>query len=104
VPDTRKLEAEIARWDELLAAGESGEYELARALIQKGLALFDLERWDEVVACSDEVLKRFGGSLDPDVRAEVVAALFNKAVAFERTGPPEDIPSGCSEGCSCSAG
>ena len=73
--------------DELLRRfGESDDPELrvqvARALVNKGVALGSLDRNEAAVETYDELLRRFGESDDPELRVQVASALFNKGVAL----------------------
>ena len=73
---------------------ESDELDLqehvARALVNEGSALGELEQLENVVTVSDELIKRFGQSDELALQKQVVKAMVNKGVALGRLEQPEN--------------
>ena len=81
----------LAALGELLArfgdAREPGLREqVARALVNKAVALGQMGDSTAAVAVCDDVLARFGDAQEPALREQVAMALVNKAVALGQTG------------------
>ena len=64
--------------------------EIARALVNKGVALGSLGRGEDAIAVYDEVISRFGDAEELPLREQVARALMNKGVALESLGRGED--------------
>ncbi len=58
--------------------------EAAQTILNEGVALVALERYDSAVAAFDRLLERFGFSDDPSFRQLVAAALFNKGTSLSK--------------------
>jgi len=95
VADLDELDAEVAKWEKAFAADESAAEELAYALADKIGKLMLLERYEQAVACSDELLVHFDDTADPEVRAHpsdvksrqlVAEALRRKAFVLHELG------------------
>ena len=54
----------------------------ATALENKAVALLGLNRLEDALAVSDEVVRRFGGSEGPEIPDSVALALVNKGAAL----------------------
>jgi tetratricopeptide (TPR) repeat protein len=63
---------------------------VAKALINKGLALGKLERTEESVAVYDEVVRRFGSATELSLRNQVARALANKGSALGKLERQEE--------------
>ena len=86
--------AQAGELDELARRfGESDDPELrlrvAKALLNKGVALGRLDQPQAAVEAFDELARRFGESDDPELRLRVAKALFNKGVALGRLDQPQ---------------
>jgi signal transduction histidine kinase len=84
-----RSEAEVAVDDDLVARfGEASELELrvevARALLNQGVALDQLGRSDEALPVYDDLVARFGGASEFELRVEVARALLHKGAAFDK--------------------
>ena len=64
--------------------------EVARGLVNKGLALGELNRSEEAIAVYDEIFERFGGSDQLELLKQVARALFNKGVALGELNRSEE--------------
>ena len=63
---------------------------VAKALVNKGVALHTLQRPDDAVAACDEVMDRFGTSEMPILQEAVARALVNKGFAFNALQRQDD--------------
>src|SRR5271157_1090133 len=84
-------EAQIRAYDLVLRlvrgdAGASPRFRgyIAKALVNKGAALAELNRSEEAIQTYEEMLRRFAGTNEPSLRQHVAAGLYNKAVALGR--------------------
>ncbi len=62
---------------------------VALALVNKGVALGQLDRGEAEIAVYDDVIARFGATPEPALREPVAKALFNKGVALGQLGRSE---------------
>ena len=62
---------------------------VARALVNKGIALDRLGRPEPAIEAYDNVVARFGEAEEPALRDQVARALVNKGVALAKLGRPE---------------
>ncbi|RJF87144.1 hypothetical protein D3874_08985 [Oleomonas cavernae] len=74
-------------YDEIIARfGDAGEpalrEEVARALVNKGITLGDLNRNEEAIAVYDGMIARFGDAGEPALREQVAGALANKGITL----------------------
>lgn len=93
----------IAIWDEAvqrLGASEAAEdlKTIAKALTNKGTALYFLKRMDEAVAVWDDVVRRFGSSELPELIGATAMALTKKAVVLCERGREIEALAVCDEG------
>lgn len=82
---------ELAGYDLVVAIGDvlSGQHadepvlreQVAKALVNKGIAHSNLNQNEDVIPLCDEVVKRFGEAVEPALRELVARALFNKGIA-----------------------
>jgi tetratricopeptide (TPR) repeat protein len=63
---------------------------VARALVNKGIALGSLDRGEDEIAVYDEVIRRFGNAEELPFREEVARALVNKGITLRSLGRGED--------------
>ena len=87
-------EEAVAAYDEVVSRfGDDDALRevVAKALVNKGVALGKLDRSEEGIAAYDEVVSRFGGDPAPAVRERVAKAMFNKGVRLGRLGRGEDV-------------
>ena len=83
----------IAAGDRLLEQGGSdaeSRAKVARALVNKGLTLGQLNQSEEAIAVYDEVLRRFGEAAEPALREQVAWALVGKGIALEPSNRSEE--------------
>ena len=69
---------------------EATPFEMAKALVNKGVALRYAEKLEEAIAVYDEVVKRFGDAEETALLEQVAGALFNKGVALGKAEKPEE--------------
>ena len=77
----------IAVYDDVIAGfGDATEpmlrEQVARALLNKGAALAELDRFVEAIAGHDDIVARFGDATEPVLREQVARALLNKGGAL----------------------
>jgi tetratricopeptide (TPR) repeat protein len=60
--------------------------EQARLLLERARALDDEDRFDEAIACCDELAERFAGSDDPEIRPVVSWGWWTKSDALDELG------------------
>jgi len=53
-----------------------------------GVALQDLDRSNEAIAVYDELLSRFGGDRDPEIKETVLDARAERELLLSSTQPP----------------
>ena len=70
---------------------------VAKALVDKGVALVRLARAQEALSVWDEVERRFSASNSPVVDEQVVWALVNKAIALRELSRYRDMATACDE-------
>ena len=87
---------EIKCYDLIVSLGDqlprdgSVDERVAKALVNKGVALAELNRSEEAVALYDEVLRRFGESSELALRERVARALVNKGVRLGKLNRGEE--------------
>lgn len=91
----KKPYAEIAAYDELIerfaasAALEDLTY-VAKALVNKGITLGQLDKSEEAIACYDDVAERFGKRTESSFLEPVASALLSKGVTLGQSGKSEE--------------
>ncbi len=70
---------------------------VAKALVNKGAILHNLQRPDDAIAACDDVVRRFGTSETPVLQENVSMALFNKGVISFALQRPDDTVAACDE-------
>lgn len=63
---------------------------MAKALLNKGLAIGRLGRSEAAVEAFDQLVSHFGAALDVTLREKVALALLSKGIALHRLGRSED--------------
>src|SRR2546430_4321711 len=73
-------------YQSVLRFGDSTDPEIqtpvARALVNKGIALERLDRTEKAVTPLDQSARRFGDSTDPVIQTQVAWAILSKAIAL----------------------
>jgi tetratricopeptide (TPR) repeat protein len=64
--------------------------QVAKALVNKGVRLGELNRKEEEIQVYDDVIKRFSGATEPALREQVANALFNKGVSLGQLNRNEE--------------
>ena len=59
-------------------ASNVAQEQVARALVNKGVNLDNLNRYEEAIAAYNDLITRFGNSQDPKIQGDVAIALFGK--------------------------
>ncbi|MCX7176123.1 MAG: hypothetical protein NT159_19805 [Proteobacteria bacterium] len=77
-------------WLQAARSGNARGVAVANSLVNAGIALSHINRWDEVMAVSDEVVSRFGSALDEGLRVRVAMASLNKGNALLRLQRKEE--------------
>ena len=85
-----RFQPAIRDFDVFLEANPEDNVRRATALVNKGMALGELQRGDEEIAVYDEVLKQFGDATEPQIRDQVAWALINKGVTLGTLNRPEE--------------
>ena len=63
---------------------------VARAMVNKGFCLGELNRSEEEISIYDEVVERFADSEEVGLRKQVAKAIFNKALTLEQLNHTEE--------------
>jgi preprotein translocase subunit SecA len=63
---------------------------VAKALVNKGITLGDLNRSEDEISVYDEVLRRFGDATEPAMREQVARALLYKGFRLGDLNRSED--------------
>jgi tetratricopeptide (TPR) repeat protein len=80
----------VAIDDEVVARFPAAELPVARALINKSVALQNLDRTPEALSACDALVSRFGAATDPKLREAVAGALLNKGEMARGLGHEEE--------------
>jgi tetratricopeptide (TPR) repeat protein len=85
-----KFEFALEYFSEAAETRDATSSEVARALVNKGVTLGQLNRSEDAIAVNDEVVARFGDAAEPELREEVARALFNKGITLGQLNRSED--------------
>ncbi len=92
--DNDQPEEAISIYDSLLGHGFKDQAEpdwmKALTLLNKGVALGRLDKYEEAIAVYDEVVERFGESADLPLREQAAQALVNKGLTLGQIGKSEE--------------
>ena len=90
--DLKETKNEVWWLEHLLRNAEERQLfvQIAKALVNKGIALGELKRPEEEIAAYDEVVKRFGEAEETDLLAQVARALRCRGIALGEQGKPEE--------------
>ena len=88
-------EEAVAAYDDIIRRfGDSGRPAIlewvAKALVNKGAALAELDRPQDALDCYGDVVRRFGESDSPALLESVAAAIVNEAVSLGTLNRPQD--------------
>jgi tetratricopeptide (TPR) repeat protein len=88
-------EEELRGYEIVLLLGRSGPVAarpiaVAKALVNKGITLGQLNRSEEAIGAYNELLQRFGDSPEPALREHVGKALYNKGATLGRLNRSEE--------------
>jgi tetratricopeptide (TPR) repeat protein len=72
------------------AKSTTDQVEIARTMVNKGVALRMLGRPEESIAIYNELIARFGGASEGGLREQVVKAMFNKGVTLGMLEKPKE--------------
>ncbi len=91
----QKYESALARLNEIVGRfGDAEETalkeEVARALVNRGVVLAELERWEEALGSYAEVTDRFGNAARTALKESVAGALVNRGGVLRKLGRRED--------------
>ncbi|TPQ26734.1 tetratricopeptide repeat protein, partial [Methylomonas koyamae] len=71
--------------------------QVARALVNKGITLGQLGKWEDAITVYDDVVARFGAAMEMALRERVARALVNKGFVLRQLGQLEEAIKVCDD-------